>query len=1003
MLPRGEERRSVDGENGRRRKRAVVRNDDASARVDELFAQGFEHSPIGMALTSLDGKFERVNSAFARLLGYGAPDELVGVSFASLTHPDDAAQSVGAIGVLLERDTTYQAEKRYIRRDGAVVHVLLAVAVVRDACGQPVKFFTQVEDITERKAAESERARLATIVECSQDAIIGEDRDGIITVWNTAAERLYGYSASEAIGQSVGMLVPEARNRKDQEILGSVLAGERVEHYQTERLCNDGSAVSVSLSVSPIHDDAGHVTGAASIARDVTSMIEAQEQIALQAELLDDVDAAVTLTDEEGVIRYWSRGAEELYGYLAVEAVGRNVADLLMLEADRSEFMRLRADAQAGSTSDAEIEVRDKRGRFFPVYVRNRPMPPVPPSADSRGVISISVDVTARRESELAIRRHAAGQEELADLGRLALAGASLEHLFATAVGAAWRVLSSDCAWLVKLVPDGSDPILTAEIGWPELNRGTPITGEARSLSGTCGRSGGSVIVQDWEQQERFPYSSQRSASGVRSSVGVSVGIPGSPVGVLEVQYAQPHAVRSDCLPFLTALAHVLGDAIQSRETQELVRRQRESLAVLTESLRKLVGDRERLIEQIPGVVLVCDLYADGSGTFVFVSSASEPILGVPASELLGDTTRFLRHLHDEDRDAMRTNARQSAASQRDPSPSEFRFTRPDGTQIWLRGVSAFIRAEDECQRIQSVLFDITAGKQAELERERLELDLHLAQKLEAVGQLAAGVAHEINTPVQFIGDSILFLKRAADELRALTSVYHELLHSDDPIDREERRRRAVLAEEDCDLEYLTERVPPAFERALEGIDRVSTIVRAMRQFAHPSNERAPTDVNEGIRTTLIISKNEYKYVADIELDLGEIPPVMANAGDLNQVFLNLIVNAAHAIEPRVGESGERGKITVRTQRDEAGVLVSVTDTGCGIGADIADRVFDPFFTTKLVGRGTGQGLTIAHTIIVERHHGAINFEPAPGGGTTFRVHLPFDAPAAATLDFNLS
>jgi two-component system NtrC family sensor kinase len=167
--------------------------------------------------------------------------------------------------------------------------------------------------------------------------------------------------------------------------------------------------------------------------------------------------------------------------------------------------------------------------------------------------------------------------------------------------------------------------------------------------------------------------------------------------------------------------------------------------------------------------------------------------------------------------------------------------------------------------------------------------------------------------------------------------------------------------------------------------------VRAMRQFAHPSTERTPIDINEGFRTTLIVARNEYKYVADIELDLGELPLVMANAGDLNQVFLNLIVNASHAIEARVRGTDQRGTITVRTRADDAGVLITVSDTGCGIPAEITGRVFDPFFTTKPVGRGTGQGLAIAHTIIVERHHGAINFEPNPGGGTTFRVLLPLD------------
>ncbi len=287
------------------------------------------------------------------------------------------------------------------------------------------------------------------------------------------------------------------------------------------------------------------------------------------------------------------------------------------------------------------------------------------------------------------------------------------------------------------------------------------------------------------------------------------------------------------------------------------------------------------------------------------------------------------------------------------------------------------------------------AEKAAAAARERMEIELRLAQKLEAIGQLAAGVAHEINTPIQYIGDSTRFLKGAVDELLTLTGVYHDLLDSREPIDRDDRRRLAHEAEENSDLDYLQERVPIAFERALDGIERVSTIVTAMRAFAHPSTDRAPTDINDAIQTTLTVARNEYKYVAEIELHLGDVPLVTANAGDLNQVFLNLIVNAAHAIESRADDPPGSATIAITTRSDRRNVLVTVSDSGCGIPADIADRVFDPFFTTKPVGRGTGQGLAIAHAIIVERHHGTISFEPRPGGGTTFQVTLPLDeAPA---------
>ena len=977
--------REAENRSARETAEAALRNSEA------LFAQGFEQSPLGLALTNLDGTFSQVNPALAQLLGYASPQELVGVSFASVTHPDDAAENVAASRVILEQGRAYQAEKRYVRKDGAVIHVLLAVTVVRDAGGRPAMFFVQVEDITDRKAGESERERLAALVESSQDAIIGKDRDGIITVWNRGAELLYGYSAAEAVGRSVGLLVPAARAGEDREILERVLAGERIEHFRTERVCKDGSVVRVSLSASPIHDAAGCVSGASSIARDVSSAARAEAKIALQAALLDEVDAAVVLSDAEGVVRYWSRGAQRLYGYVAAEAVGRKVVDLVVPEHGRVRLLSLRADAMAGRSASAELDVHDKQGRAFPIYIRYSRVA----LGSSQGLISVSVDITERRDTEQAIRRHAEGQAEIAELGRLALRGAPVEELFDAAVGAAWRVLGSDGAWLLEHRSDGRSPLVRAEVGWPDQLIGEPIDGEEDSLAGYVVRSRGSVLVEDWDQEPRFRRSERQLAREMRSAVGVLVDGPDSPFGVLEVQYTEPGLVPSDCLTFLDGLANALGAAIQSRRAQELIATQSASLAAMTESLRGLVGEKERLLEQIPGVVVVFDLHPDGSGEFVFVSRHCESILGVAASELLGDSRVFFRYVHPEDRRRVSESVRRQCAAGSDPVPGDYRFVRPDGTEVWLRGVFALVDVEEEFQRVQSVLFDVTTEKQATLERDRLEVDLRLAQKLEAVGQLAAGVAHEINTPVQFIGNSVTFLKRAADKLLELTEVYRELLHSEQPIDKRERQRRARLAEEDANLDYLIERIPPAFERSLDGIERVSSIVRAMREFSHPSTARAPIDVNQGIRTTLIVAKNEYKYVADIELDLGDLPLVMANAGDLNQVFLNLVVNASHAIEARVGDSGERGTITVATTASDADVLITVSDTGCGIPAEITGRVFDPFFTTKPVGRGTGQGLAIAHTIVVERHHGAINFEPNPAGGTTFRIRLPVDDTAA--------
>ncbi len=304
-------------------------------------------------------------------------------------------------------------------------------------------------------------------------------------------------------------------------------------------------------------------------------------------------------------------------------------------------------------------------------------------------------------------------------------------------------------------------------------------------------------------------------------------------------------------------------------------------------------------------------------------------------------------------------------------------------------------KIEAQQEHLQSLVTELReAGDRLRAEivqREQMEVELRLAQKLEAVGRLASGVAHEINTPIQYIGDSVHFLQTAFDDLQTLLDCYREgsAVLAQQP---EQAGLAAAIqdAEEMADLEYLRENVPPAFERTLEGIGHVTGIVRAMKEFAHPDQrEKSPGDLNKAILNTLIVARNEYKYVADVETHLGELPPVSCYLSDLNQVFLNLVVNAAHAIADVVRDSPHRGRITITTRLDGDQVEIAIADTGGGIPAAIRDRVYDPFFTTKPVGQGTGQGLAIARSIVVDKHQGALQFDSAPGQGATFYLRLP--------------
>jgi signal transduction histidine kinase len=265
-------------------------------------------------------------------------------------------------------------------------------------------------------------------------------------------------------------------------------------------------------------------------------------------------------------------------------------------------------------------------------------------------------------------------------------------------------------------------------------------------------------------------------------------------------------------------------------------------------------------------------------------------------------------------------------------------------------------------------------------ERERMKDELRVAHKLEAVGQLAAGIAHEINTPIQYVADSVAFIGEAFAEMRSIVQTYRQALY--------DGTQQAALTDH-SDLAYLEQNVPAAVDRALMGLERVAALVRAMKEFGQPSlGDKSFADLNRAIATTLTVASNEYKDVATIELDLGDVPEVACHIAELNQVFLQLVVNATHAIAGNHVQP-DRGSIRIRSWCEADAVCISVADDGTGIAEDIQPRIFEPFFTTKPIGRGTGQGLSIARSIVVDRHAGTLTFETALGRGTTFLVRLP--------------
>jgi two-component system, NtrC family, sensor kinase len=288
------------------------------------------------------------------------------------------------------------------------------------------------------------------------------------------------------------------------------------------------------------------------------------------------------------------------------------------------------------------------------------------------------------------------------------------------------------------------------------------------------------------------------------------------------------------------------------------------------------------------------------------------------------------------------------------------------GARMTVNSARQLVGPNGECLGAVAVTEDVTHSK-------TLERELSQALKLESIGQLSAGIAHEINTPTQFIGDNIRFLQESFNEVLGIAG--------------------SAAALDGPNMNYLREEIPKAIAQSLEGIERIANIVGAMKEFSHPGLDKTPTDLNRAIASTITVASNEWKYIADIHTDFDQaLPPVSVMPGAFNQVILNILVNAAHAVAAALGEAScAKGSISVITRRVVDSIEIRIQDSGCGIPAKIATRIFDPFFTTKPVGKGTGQGLAIAHDVIVNKHGGTIAVDSKPGVGTTFILRLPLD------------
>ncbi|MFO0598980.1 MAG: ATP-binding protein [Myxococcaceae bacterium] len=414
--------------------------------------------------------------------------------------------------------------------------------------------------------------------------------------------------------------------------------------------------------------------------------------------------------------------------------------------------------------------------------------------------------------------------------------------------------------------------------------------------------------------------------------------------------------------------------ALASEETEERYR-----------ALQRDIAARERVESERDAFFLASpDLLAifDSGLRFIQANPSWGRTLGREPESLLGTSMESL--VHPDDLAVVQAGAQgvQTNGSVRDV---EFRVRHSDGS--WR-----LVNAAGTIDRARGLMFAV--GRDV-TEARRMARELAQAQKLEAVGQLASGVAHEINTPVQYVGDNLGFVTDGFGALFEYLEAVHGVL-------TDEQKTSLAAAAEKADLDFLRDEVPPSLKEARDGLGRVAELVRALKEFAHPdAGEKVPADLNRALERAVVLARGEIKHVSRVELALGDLPSVRCHVGSLSQVFLNLLVNAAHAVEERSKTTGVSWKdhcIRATTRVEGREVVVAISDTGCGIPDSIRERIFEPFFTTKPIGKGSGQGLPLVRNVVIA-HGGRVDIESKVGEGTTFFLRLPVDVEGAPRLE----
>ena len=912
------------------------------ARLLEILSATHDLVAIADARTEQLHYLNRVGRA---MLGIGQQDDITTLRLTDFHATPGPEGSTEATATSARRLGVWVGETVFVDRQGRQVPVSMEFLVHRTPSGEIAYLSIVARDLSERLAAEKllrESENLyRSLIQAQGEGFVIVNTEFQYTFANPAAEEILGVAAGKLVGRNLKEFLTEQGAVSIAEQMKLRRAGQR-SSYELAIQLDTGEHRHLLVTGTPKLGWDGQFQGTFAVFRDITERKEAEEQLHVLNSALEAAANGIVITDCRGRILWVNRAVTSLTGYSAAEAIGNTPAVLKSGSHPRAFYEKMWQTILSGDVWQGELVNRRKDGSSYEEEMAINPI--LNEVGEITHFVAIKRDISQRKEFE----RTLAHERDLLQ----SLMDNLPDHIYFKDLDSRFTRINQAHARSLGLGgPQEAVGKSDADFFPPRFWRQTLV--DERRILAT-----GEPILGTLEE--------------IRTAGGKTIWVSATKVALRDQRGK------------IAGLVGVSRDVTKQHRIEEQLAHERDLLRTLMENSPDFIYFKDR-----DSRFLRCSrTLAERCGV-----SRVEDMVGRQDSDFFSPT--HAGPAFADEQEIMRTGRPLVGKVEQE-------VWKDTGLITWaLTNKMPLRNNEGKIIGTFGISKDITALKEAERQRQLMELQLRQAQKLESIGQVAAGIAHEINTPTQYVGDNTRFLKDAFNDLTKVLHSHTEMVAAA----RQNRLTPATLEAAEkliasVDLDYLFEQIPAAIRETLEGVDRVTKIVRAMKEFSHPGGrEKAAADLNKAIETTVTVARNEWKYLADLELDLDPaLPPVPCFLGEFNQCILNLVVNAAHAIAEVVKHNpGSKGTIKIRTRRDGDDVEVRVSDTGTGIPEAVRPHIFEPFFTTKEVGKGTGQGLSIIYANIVQKHGGTVTFETETGQGTTFILRLPIVARASAS------